>query len=193
MPPWQDCHTFAIPAKGVYERAFMIGLVWGRSAAWSGPDGVRARRRWSGLTPSPACRRNVRMPPGCWNMAWALGHKKPPALGAGRGLWRGPEPGANRVGAATTGGAAELGVGMLRLGGVKNISAALRHYGWKPWEHAVTNRPTPPQLKDSAGFMVRLVETTEEVYSSEMRVAKMRREVLRNEIVQDTLQAVAIS
>jgi predicted transposase YbfD/YdcC len=27
-----------------------------------------------------------------------------------------------------------LVIGMLRLGGVKNISAALRHYGWKPWE-----------------------------------------------------------
>ena len=24
--------------------------------------------------------------------------------------------------------------GMLRLCGVKNIAAALRHYGWKPWE-----------------------------------------------------------
>ena len=27
-----------------------------------------------------------------------------------------------------------LVIGMLRLGGVKNIAAALRHYGWKPWE-----------------------------------------------------------
>ncbi len=27
-----------------------------------------------------------------------------------------------------------LVIGMLRLSGVKNISAALRHYGWKPWE-----------------------------------------------------------
>ena len=27
-----------------------------------------------------------------------------------------------------------LVIGMLRLCGVKNISAALRHYGWKPWE-----------------------------------------------------------
>ena len=27
-----------------------------------------------------------------------------------------------------------LVIGMLRLNGVKNISAALRHYGWKPWE-----------------------------------------------------------
>ena len=27
-----------------------------------------------------------------------------------------------------------LVIGMLRLGGVKNISAALRHYGWKPWD-----------------------------------------------------------
>ena len=28
----------------------------------------------------------------------------------------------------------DLVIGMLRLGGVKNIAAALRHYGWKPWE-----------------------------------------------------------
>ena len=27
-----------------------------------------------------------------------------------------------------------LVIGMLRLGGVKNIAAALRHYAWKPWE-----------------------------------------------------------
>ena len=27
-----------------------------------------------------------------------------------------------------------LVIGMLRLGGVRNIAAALRHYGWKPWE-----------------------------------------------------------
>ena len=27
-----------------------------------------------------------------------------------------------------------LVTGMLRLSGVKNISAALRHYAWKPWE-----------------------------------------------------------
>ena len=27
-----------------------------------------------------------------------------------------------------------LVAGMLRLCGVKNISAALRHYSWKPWE-----------------------------------------------------------
>ena len=27
-----------------------------------------------------------------------------------------------------------LTIGVLRLSGVKNISAALRHYGWKPWE-----------------------------------------------------------
>ena len=27
-----------------------------------------------------------------------------------------------------------LVIGMLRLCGVKNIAAALRHYGWKPWE-----------------------------------------------------------
>ena len=27
-----------------------------------------------------------------------------------------------------------LVIGVLRLSGVKNIAAALRHYGWKPWE-----------------------------------------------------------
>ena len=27
-----------------------------------------------------------------------------------------------------------LVIGMLRLSGVKNISAALRHYAWKPWD-----------------------------------------------------------
>ena len=27
-----------------------------------------------------------------------------------------------------------LVIGLLRLNGVKNISAALRHYGWKPWK-----------------------------------------------------------
>ena len=27
-----------------------------------------------------------------------------------------------------------LVIGMLRLCGVKNIAAALRHYSWKPWE-----------------------------------------------------------
>ena len=28
----------------------------------------------------------------------------------------------------------KLVIGMLRLGGVRNIAAALRHYSWKPWE-----------------------------------------------------------
>ena len=42
-------------------------------------------------------------------------------------------------------------IGLLRLGGVKNISAALRHCGRKPWEtlgYPDANRPTLPQLKD---------------------------------------------
>ena len=32
-----------------------------------------------------------------------------------------------------------LVIGMLRLSGVKNISAALRHYRWKPWEADVSS------------------------------------------------------
>ena len=43
------------------------------------------------------------------NMAGALGDRKRAALGEGRGLWRGPKPGANGVSAATAGGAGELG------------------------------------------------------------------------------------
>ena len=48
--------------------------------------------------------------------------------------------------------------------------------------------PIPRRLD----LMARLVETTEEAYSSEMRVAQMRREVLRDSIVQDALQAAEI-
>ena len=32
-----------------------------------------------------------------------------------------------------------LVIGMLRLGGVRNISAALRHYSWKPWGTLTVN------------------------------------------------------
>ena len=46
--------------------------------------------------------------------------------------------------------------------------------------------PAPQRLE----LMAKLVETTEAVYSSEMRVAQLRRQALRDAIVQDTLQAV---
>ena len=38
--------------------------------------------------------------------------------------------------------------------------------------------------------MAKLVETSEAVYSSDMRVAQLRRQALRNSIVQDIFQAV---
>ncbi len=41
--------------------------------------------------------------------------------------------------------------------------------------------------------MARLVETTVEVYSSEMRIAQMRRQVFRDAMVHDDLQAVEIT
>ena len=44
-----------------------------------------------------------------------------------------------------------------------------------------------------ADLMARLVESTEAVYSSEMRVVQMRREVLRDLMVQDALQAAEIT
>ena len=45
--------------------------------------------------------------PSAGDMAGALRHREPSALGEGRGLRGGPGPGANPVGAATAGGAAE--------------------------------------------------------------------------------------
>ena len=39
-----------------------------------------------------------------------------------------------------------LVIGMLRLRGVKNIAAALRHYSWKPWE-TLTLIGIPPTIK----------------------------------------------
>ena len=63
-----------------------------------------------------------------------LGNRKPAALGAGRGIRRGPEPSANRVSAATAGSTTELGNRPIAAERSQNISAALRHYGWKPWE-----------------------------------------------------------
>ena len=49
--------------------------------------------------------------------------------------------------------------------------------------------PSVPRLN----LMARLIESSEAAYDSEVRAAWLRREVLRNAIVQDTLQAVAIS
>ena len=74
-----------------------------------------------------------------WRGHWGIENRLPGCIGCG--TWcsaRTGEPGANGVGAATAGGTAEPGenlvIGMFRLNGVRNIAAALRHYGWKPWE-----------------------------------------------------------
>ena len=80
--------------------------------------------------------------------AGALGNRKPAALGEGRGIRRGPEPGANRVSAATAGGTAELGNRHAKAErGQKHIrgTAPLR---LEAMGDSVTDRPTPPQLKD---------------------------------------------
>ena len=72
--------------------------------------------------------------PVAFDMAGALGDRKPASLGAGRGVWRGPKKGsAPQLLAALR----NLVTGMLRLSGVKNIAAAPRHYGWNP------GRPCP--------------------------------------------------
>ena len=38
---------------------------------------------------------------------------------------------------------------ILRLSGVKNIAAALRHYGWKPWEALTPQHPASGALNTS--------------------------------------------
>ena len=49
--------------------------------------------------------------------------------------------------------------------------------------------PSLPRLN----LMARLIESSEAAYDSEVRAARLRREVLRNAIVQDTLRAAEIS
>ena len=49
--------------------------------------------------------------------------------------------------------------------------------------------PSVPRLN----LMARLIESSEAAYDSEVRAAWLRREVLRNAIVQDTLRAAEIS
>ena len=59
---WEKRRLWASTALNEY-------LDWpglGQVCCVDGPGGTRAGRRWSGPTPSPACRRSVRMPPGCW-------------------------------------------------------------------------------------------------------------------------------
>ena len=68
------------------------------------------------------------------DLAGALEDRKPAALGAD--VVFGEDLSQVRTGSAPQLLAAlrNLVIGMLRLRGVKNISVALRHYGWKPWE-----------------------------------------------------------
>ncbi len=48
--------------------------------------------------------------------------------------------------------------------------------------------PIPPARM--LGLMARLIESSETAYDAELRVARLRREILRDAIVQDALQAV---
>jgi pimeloyl-ACP methyl ester carboxylesterase len=58
---------------------------------------------------------------------------------------------------------------MLRLGGVKNISAALRHYGWKPWA-------TPEQSDQAEGDREMSIRLTWRPYMHNPRLpAKLAR------------------
>ena len=78
------------------------------------------------------------MPPGCWRYGvghWGIENR----LHWVRDVVFGEDQSQVRTGSAPQLLAAlrnlVIGViGMLRLQGVKNIAAALRHYGWKPWE-----------------------------------------------------------
>ena len=72
--------------------------------------------------------------PAAGNLARPLGNRKPAALGAGRGVRRGPESGENRVSPALLAALRNLVIGMLRLSQFKNVPAALPNYSWKPWE-----------------------------------------------------------
>ena len=71
------------------------------------------------------------------------------------------------------------------------VTASTTSYSLSATSLSAVEVPVPiPRRLD---LMARLVEATETVYSSEMRVAQMRREVLRDSIVQDALQAAEIT
>ena len=105
-----------------------------RSAAWSGPaaqgqgDSGPFFRHHQFVAGAGGRR------PAVGHMAGTLGNRKPAALGTGCGVRGGPESGENGSAPQLMAALRNLVIGMLRLGGVKNIAAALRHYSWKPWE-----------------------------------------------------------
>ena len=76
-------------------------------------------------------------------LPWRKSHNMSNADRAERLSWSGPGggKGRRRCWPQLLAALRNLVIGLLRLGGVKNIAAALRHYGWKPWARWIFTLP----------------------------------------------------
>ena len=119
--------------------------VWDRSAAWNEPGGTRGQQEAQGQGDGGAGLRHHQPPAGTGGCCQVAAR----SLEIWRGHWRidnrlrwvrdvvfGEDLSQVRTWSAPQLLAAlrNLVIGVLRVSGVKNISATLRHYGWKPWE-----------------------------------------------------------
>ena len=148
QPPWGESFAHASQEGRRGDR-------WERRRLWAS-TALNEYLGWPGLG-QVCCVERVRRHKGKETVerAWAITSLSPERADAARLLeiWRGHWGIENRVhwvrdvvfgedqSQVRTGTAPQLMaalrnlvIGMLRLGGVKNISAALRHYSWKPWE-----------------------------------------------------------
>ena len=124
----------------------------GRSAVWNGPGGARARNRWSGPTPSPACPRSGRTLPGCWRYGGDTGpDREPGSLGEGCGFRGRPKPGAKRIGAPTAGGSAKPGAGTVAVERSEEHSGGPATLRLETLGDSDPHRSIPRQLKDPGG------------------------------------------
>ena len=148
QPPWGESFDYAC-------REGRHGDRWERRLLWTS-TALNEYLDWPGLG-QVCCEERVRRHRGRETVEWAyaITSLTPERADAARLLeiWRGHWGIENRLhwvrdvvfgedqSQVRTGSAPQLlaalrnlVIGMLRLGGVKNIAAALRHYGWKPWE-----------------------------------------------------------
>ena len=93
------------------------------------------------------------MPPGCWKSGLASGEVKTGCTGWGWWSLAKTEAGANRVTAVTAGGTAELGNRNVEAGRSQKHIRSPAQLRVEALGDAVTNRPTPPQLRDSGNLL----------------------------------------
>ena len=147
-PPWGESFAYACQ-EGRRGDRWERRRLWTSTALneyldWPGLGQVccvERTRRWKGketverayaITSLPPERANAARLLEIWRGHWGIENR----LHWVRDMVFGEDQSQGRTGSAPQLLAAlrNLVIGLLRLAGVKNIAAALRHYGWKPWE-----------------------------------------------------------